>query len=176
MNRNEEEKSMCSRTTPMNLNQRTNKKMRKAHRSIRDKGIQKHTTLDKDGVQMRDGLDGMTRNLEKDIMSLNQLVRGDLRIRTPLDRCTSNKWHNFIKGRRLIKWINRILDQWHLKSNSHYWRSKGVLITPYPTTHKSVGIIEVDREVRVEVFDQGSRRRMINILMFLRRFSFSYAS
>ena len=91
MNKNGEEKSMCSRTTPMKLNQRMNEKMRKVHWSIRDKGIQKRTTLDRDCVQMRDRPDGMTRNLEKEIMSLGQLVRGDPRIRTPLDRSTSNK-------------------------------------------------------------------------------------
>ena len=40
----------------------------------------------------------------------------------------------------------------------------GVLFTPYPTLHiLSVGIIGVDREVRVELFDQGSQRRMVNI-------------
>ena len=91
MNKNGEEMGMCSRTTLMNLNQRTKEKMRKAHRSIRDKGIQKRTTLDRDGLQMRDGLDGMARNQEKEIMSLGQLVRGDPRIRTPLDRSTNNK-------------------------------------------------------------------------------------
>ena len=66
MNKNGEEKSMCSRTTPMNLNQRMNEKMRKAHRSIRDKGIQKRTTLDRDGVQMRDGPVGMAKSGKRD--------------------------------------------------------------------------------------------------------------
>ena len=91
MNKNRKEKSMSSRTTPMNLNQRTNEKMRKAHRSICDKGIQKCTSLYGNGMQMRDGPDGMARNSEKEIMSLGQLVKGDPRIRTPLDRNTSNK-------------------------------------------------------------------------------------
>ena len=68
---------MSSRTTPMNLNQRANEKMRKAHRGIRNKGIQKRTSLQMNGVQMKDGLDGMARNLEKEIMSLDQLMRGD---------------------------------------------------------------------------------------------------
>ena len=45
MNKNREEKSMSSRTTPTNLNQRTNEKMRKANKSISNKGIQKCTTL-----------------------------------------------------------------------------------------------------------------------------------
>ena len=82
---------MCSRTTPMKLNRRMNEKMRKAHWSIIDKGIQKRTTLDKDSVQIRDGPDGITRNSEKEIMSLGQLMRGDPRIKTPLNRSTSNK-------------------------------------------------------------------------------------
>ena len=91
MNKNEEEKSMSSRTTLMNLNQRTNEKMRKAHRSINDKRIQKCTSLYRNGMQMRDRPDGMARNSEKEIMSLGQLVRGDLRIGTLLDSSTSNK-------------------------------------------------------------------------------------
>ena len=40
-------------------------------------------------MQMRDGLDRMARNLEKEIMNLSQLVRGDSRIRTSLDRSPS---------------------------------------------------------------------------------------
>ena len=91
MNKNKEEKSMSSRTTPMNLNQRTNEKMRKAHRSICDKGIQKHTSLYRNGVQMRDGLDQMARNPKEKIVNLGQLVRDDLRIKIPLDKSTSNK-------------------------------------------------------------------------------------
>ena len=42
-------------------------------------------------MQMRDGLGGMARNPKKEIISLGQLVRGDPRIKTPLDRSTSNK-------------------------------------------------------------------------------------
>ena len=53
---------MCSKTTPMNLNQGSNEKMRKTHRSIYHKGKQKCTSLDRNGVQMRDGPDGMARN------------------------------------------------------------------------------------------------------------------
>ena len=91
MSKNGEEKSMSSRTTPMNLNQRTNEKMRKAHRSISDKRIKKCTSLYRNGMQMRDGPDGIASNPEKEIMSPGQLVRGDLRIETPLDSSTSNK-------------------------------------------------------------------------------------
>ena len=54
VNKNKEEKSMSSRTTPINLNQRTNEKMRKANRSISNKGIQKRIMLQKNGVQIRD--------------------------------------------------------------------------------------------------------------------------
>ena len=82
---------MSRRTTPMNLNQESNEKMRKTHRSIYDKGIQKCTSLDRNGVQVRDGLDRMARNLEKQIMNLGQLMRSDPRINTPLDGSTSQK-------------------------------------------------------------------------------------
>ena len=74
------------RITLINLNQGTKEKMRKTHRSICDKDIQKCTSLDRNGVQERDGLDRMARNLEKQIMNLSQLMRSDPRIRTLLDR------------------------------------------------------------------------------------------
>ena len=91
MNKKGEEKSMSSRTTPMYLNQRTNEKIRKAHRIISDKHIQKCTSFQRNSVQVRDRPNGMARNLEKEIMNLDQLVRGDPRIRNPLDRSTNNK-------------------------------------------------------------------------------------
>ena len=60
--------------------------------------------------------------------------------------------------------INRMLDLRHPKSRGHYHRSNGILFTPYPTLHKlSVGIIGVDREVQVELSNQGSWRRMVYI-------------
>ena len=65
MNKNWEEKSMCRRTTPMNLDQGSNEKIRKTHRCIYHKGIQKRTSLDRNGVQVRDRPDGVTRNPEK---------------------------------------------------------------------------------------------------------------
>ena len=80
---------MSKRTTPMNLNQGSNEKMRKTHKSIYDKGIQKCTSLYRNGVQVRDGPDRTARNPEKEIMNLNQLVRSDLRISTPPDRSTN---------------------------------------------------------------------------------------
>ena len=164
MNKNRKEKSMSRRTTPMNLNQRLNEKIRKTHRSICDKSIQKCTSLDKNSMQMRDGPDRMARNLEKQIMNPSQLVRGDSRIKTPLDRRSNKIWQNVIEGRRLIIRIEGMLDLGHPKSRGHYQRSNDILFTPYPTLHKlSVGIIGADKEVRVELSDQGSRRRMANI-------------
>ena len=74
MYKNREEKTMCCRTTPMNLNQESNKKSRKTHRSISPKGIQKYTSLNRNGVQVRDGPDRMTRNLKKQIMNLSKLM------------------------------------------------------------------------------------------------------
>ena len=67
-----EEKTMC----------------RKAQWSISHKGIQKCTSLNRNGVQVRDGPDGMTRNLEKQIMNLCKLMGGDTRISTPLNGST----------------------------------------------------------------------------------------
>ena len=54
MNENRMKKSMSGRGTPMNFVQRTKKKMRKTNRSIRNKSIQKCTSLQRNGVQMRD--------------------------------------------------------------------------------------------------------------------------
>ena len=90
MNKNRKEKSMNSRTTPMYLNQRTNKKMRKAYRSINNKGIQKCTSLQRNSVQVKDRQNRMARNPKEKIVNLGQLMRGDPRIRTPLDRSTSD--------------------------------------------------------------------------------------
>ena len=54
----------------MHLNQGTNKKIRKANRSISNKGIKKCTTLQKNGVQMRDRPKRMTSNPKEEIMNL----------------------------------------------------------------------------------------------------------
>ena len=89
MNKNREEKSMSRRTTLINLNQGSNEKMRKTHRSIYNKGIQKCTTLDRNSVQVRDRPNRMTRNPEKQIMNFGQLMRSDPRINTSLNGSTS---------------------------------------------------------------------------------------
>ena len=135
MNKNGEEQSMSCRTTPMHLNQRTNKKMRKANRSISNKGIQKCTTLQKNGVQMRDKPKRMTSNPKEEIMNFSELSNGDLRIRTPLDRRPSDIRHDVAQGRRLILRVDRMLDHWHPKGINHYRRGNGVPYTPYRTPH-----------------------------------------
>ena len=88
MYENREEKTMCCRTTPMNLNQGLNEKSRKTHRSISHKGIQKCKSLNRNGVQVRDGPDRMTGNPKKQIMNLSKLMRGNSRISTPLNGST----------------------------------------------------------------------------------------
>ena len=110
VNKNREEQSMSNRTTPMNLNQRTNENMRKTNRSISNKRIQKCTMLQRNGVQMRDRPKRMTSNPKEKIVNLSELSSGDSRIRTPLDRRPSDIRHDVIKGRRLIIKVDRMLD------------------------------------------------------------------
>ena len=56
----------------MNLNKRSNEKSSKTHKSVSNKGIQKCTSLNGNSVKMRDGPDGVTRNLEKQIIELSR--------------------------------------------------------------------------------------------------------
>ena len=148
---------MCYRNTPMNLNQGSNEKSRKTHRSISHKGIQKCTSLNRNGVQVKDGPDRMTRNPEKQIMNLGKLMKGNPRISTPLNGSTSEISHNFIKRRGFIIRVDWLSYQRYPKSRGHYWRSNDILITPNPTHHiLSFGIIGVDRKVWVELSNQGS--------------------
>ena len=137
--------------------------MRKANRSISNQGIQKCTMLQRNDVQMRDRPKRMTSNPKEEIMNLNELSCGDSRIRTLLDRRPSDIRHDVIQGRRLIIRVDKVLDHWYPKGISHYRRGNGVPYTPYPTPHESVGIIGLDKEVRIELSDQGSRRWMRNI-------------
>ena len=95
--------------------------------------------------------------------SLSELSRSDPRIRTPPNRSTNDVRHDVIQGRRLIIGIDRVLDQRYPESINHYPRSNGILYISYPTLYYSVGIIDVDRDVRVELSNQGSWRRMTNI-------------
>ena len=120
VNKDGEEQSMSSRTTPMHLNQGTNKKMRKANRRISNQGIQKCTTLQRNGVQMRDRPKRMTSNPKEKIMNRSELNSVDPRIRTPLDRRPNDIRHDVIQGRRLIIRVDRIKDHWYTKGISHY--------------------------------------------------------
>ena len=76
--------------TPMNFVQRMKKQMRKADRRTQNKSVQKHTLLKKDGVEMRNKPQRMTRYPKEKIGSLRKLTRRDPRISTPLDRRTSD--------------------------------------------------------------------------------------
>ena len=152
MYENREKETICCRTTPMNLNQGSNEKSRKTHRSISHKGVQKFTSLNRNGVQVWDGPDRMTRNLEKQLMNLGYHIGGNLRISTPLNGSIGEIWHNVIKRRGLIVRVDWLSYQRYPKSRGHYWRSNDILFTPNPTHHiLSVGIIRMDKEVRVEL-------------------------
>ena len=109
---------------------------------------------------MRDRPKRMTSNPKEEIMNLSELSSGDSRIRTSLDRRPNDIRHDVIQGRRLIIRVDRMMDHQNPKGISHYRRGNGVPYTLYPTPHKSVGIIGVDREVRIELSNQGSRRWM----------------
>ena len=78
------------------------KKSRKTHRSISHKDIQKCTSLNRNGVQMRDRPNKMTRNPKEQIIKLSKLMRGDTRINTPLNGSISDVRHNVIKRSQCI--------------------------------------------------------------------------
>ena len=139
-----------------------NEKRRKTHRSINHKGIKKCTSLNRNGVQVRDRPNRMTRNPEKQVIELRKLMGGDTRISTPTNGGTGETRHNVIKRRVLRIRIHRLSYQRYTKSRGHYWRSNDILFTPYHHI-VSVGIIGVDREVRIELSYQGSQRRVLNV-------------
>ena len=74
----------------MNYVQRMKKQMRKTNRSIHNKSIQKHSSLKRDCVKMRDRPQRMTGYPKEKIGNLSELSRSDPRIRTPPDRSTSD--------------------------------------------------------------------------------------
>ena len=91
-------------------------------------------------------------------------MSNDIRIRTPSNGSASNVRHDPIKRRDLGVRIDWLPHQRYTKSRGHYLRCNDILFTPYPTHHiLSVGIIGVDREVRVELSNQGSRKRLLNV-------------
>ena len=60
---------------------------------------------------------------------------------------------NNIYRRSLSIEIDRLHNDRNAMSLSHYPRSNGELNTSYPTPNKGVGIIDVTREVREELFN-----------------------
>ena len=135
--------------------------MRKTNRHTRNKSKQKHISLKRDGVEMRDRPQRMTHYPKEKIGSLSKLSKRNPRIRTPLDRRPSDVWHNVIKGWRLLIRIDRLPKNRNPKSFSHYPRGTGELNTLYPTPNKGVGIIDVAKEIWEELSNQGGRGWMI---------------
>ena len=90
MNENRMSKSIDDSRTPMNFVQRTKKQMRKNNRHTKNKSVQKHTTLKRDGVKMRDRAQRMTNYPKEKIGSLRKFSGRDPKIKTPLDRRLSN--------------------------------------------------------------------------------------
>ena len=90
MNENRMDKSMSYGRTPMNFVQRTKKQMRRVDRSTGNKSVQKYTSLKRDGVEMRNRSQRMTRYPKEKIGSLSKFRKRDPRIRTLLDRRPSD--------------------------------------------------------------------------------------
>ena len=90
MNENRMNKSMGDNRTLMNFVLRTKKQMRKTKRHTRNKSIQKHISLKRDAVKMRDRAQRMTGYPKEKIGSLSKLSGRDSRIRAPLDRRPSD--------------------------------------------------------------------------------------
>ena len=91
-------------------------------------------------------------------------MRCDTRINTPTNGSIGDERHDVIKRRGLGVRVHELLYQRYTKSRGHYSKCNDILFTPYPTPHiLSVGIIEVNREVRIEFSNQSSRRRMLNL-------------
>ena len=76
--------------TLMNFVQRMKKQIRKIDKRTRNKSIQKHISLKRDGVEMRDRPQRMTRYPKGKISSLRKFSRRDPRISTLLDRRPSD--------------------------------------------------------------------------------------
>ena len=143
-------------TTPMNLNKWVNEKR------WSDESIQEHTSLYRNSMKIRDRLNIMTINPEKQIVELNKLMRSDTRISTPTNGSTSDEWHNVIEVRGLSVRIHGLQYQRYTKSKGHYIKSNDILFIPYPTLHiLNVGGSGVDREVRIKLSNQSSWRRML---------------
>ena len=164
MYKNREKQTMRLSITPMNLYKRTYEKSRKTNRSISDESVQKRTSLNRNGMYVRNRPNAMTRNPKEQIIGLSKLMCGNPRISTPTNGSTSTKRHNVVNGRKLCVRIHRLLYQRYIKSWSHYLTGNNKLFTPYSSLHiVNVGIIGVDREVWIKLSNQSSRKRMLNI-------------
>ena len=151
-------------TTPMNLNKRANEKSEKTHRSIGDESVQKRTSLNRNSMKVRDKPNTMTRNPEKQILKFSKFMGSNTRINAPTNDSTSNEWHDVIEVKGLSVWVHELLYQRYTKSRGHYSKNNDILFIPYSTPHiLSVGIIGVDREVRIELSNQSNRRRMLDL-------------
>ena len=84
MNENRMNKSMGDSRTPMNFVQRMKKQMRKTNRHTRNKSAQKHTSLKRDGVKMRDRPQRMTDYPKEKIGRLSKLSEHELQGHQPL--------------------------------------------------------------------------------------------
>ena len=148
MNKNKKQQTMEFCTTPMNLNKRTNEKIRKTHRSINDESVQERTTLNGNDMYMRNRLNAVTRNHKEQVIELGKLMCGNSRISTPTNGSTSKIRHDVIERRCLCVRIHQLLYQRYTKSRSHYLKGNEKLFTPYPSLYiVNVGIIGVNREV-----------------------------
>ena len=85
--------------TPMNLYKRMYEKSRKTDRSISDESIQKRTSLNGNGMYMRNRPDAVTRNPKEQIIELSKLMSGDTRISTPTNGSIGDERHDVIKVR-----------------------------------------------------------------------------
>ena len=90
MNENKMNKSMSDGRALMNFVQRTKKQMWKTNRRTKNKSVQKHTSLKRDGVEMKNRPQRMTCYPKKKIGSFSKLSGCDPRIRTPLNRRPSD--------------------------------------------------------------------------------------
>ena len=68
-------------TTPLNLNKRTNKKSRKTNRSISDENVKERTSLNENGMYMRNRPNVVRRNPNLVLKQVSSCVRSlDLRV------------------------------------------------------------------------------------------------
>ena len=88
-------------TTPMNLNKITNEKSRKTDRGISDESIHERTSLNRNGMYLRNRPNAMTRNPKEKIIELSKLMCGNPRISTPTNGSIGDERHDVIKVRGL---------------------------------------------------------------------------